>query len=112
MTPEQKLWNAVIDIKVSDAIFPFEIPVKLTTKEKPKSTIRKQYLFFKKLKESGKKLPKITPEREYYMRRGIYFLESDQFDVIIENIGYDSEYVRRTFNLVQEAITYRNKLYK
>lgn len=62
----------------------------------------------RKIKE---KRPYISAYKKRCIRDGIRFLQSDQFDKIAQMVGYDTEFVRRSFDLAQRAITLRSEVY-
>lgn len=125
-TPELSLWWAYIYLKIDDAMGCFKVP---SGKRLNSNTVvnivplEEQYQNFRtKFKDSGVKLP----SRNYLKSVGAYggasyatgycdrarmFLESSEFDEIMEYLGYGSAYVNKWFAMVQEAITYEKKLY-
>lgn len=98
MTPTQKLWLALLEVRISDAIYPFKIPA-------PEIPNLKEQ--FKKLR--SKKF-EYARGRKLEAARAIYWLETDNLDKTVEAIGYDSLYVNKTCEFVQEALTLRKKL--
>lgn len=103
-TPEQRLFAQSMIQRVSDAIYPFRIPGVDEEKVPP---IEKQYEDFL----SGKR-KMLTNLSSIERKRAIIFLESDQFDAFASIAGYDSHFVNKTFQFVQNCLTLRKKLYK
>lgn len=103
-TPEQKLWAAYIVTKVADAIHPFKIP----DPHDKKTSFDVQVKEFRKKIEEGKFRISVTSRVD--TGRAILFLESEAFDTLAGLIGYDSEFVNRTFAMVQKYITARKQL--
>lgn len=99
-TPELNLWKAVIAQKVNDAIFPFKLP------EDNVSGFDDQYL---KYIEAGK-MPYISGGRQNEINQALWFFEYGQIDTIAQLVGYDSLFVNKTFDLVQQAVTLRKRL--
>ena len=101
---ERELWAAILERRVLDAISPFVIP----DSKNPKTAFNTQYDKFMKLRLEGKL--HIGTMQKVETRKAMYFLESSHFDEVAGDLGYDSEFVKRTFNFVQKCVTARNEI--
>lgn len=99
MLPEQRLWASILDTCVEDALNIFTL--------KGDRTLEEQYADI--YRERGvKKFPILSLE----CQRARLWMESSGFDDVVDLVGYDSEFVKRTFEYVQRAITLEKKLYE
>jgi hypothetical protein len=96
MTPEQSLFATSIVVRLSDAIQPFSIP----GDEVP--GIETQVADF----VSGKRnLPTEIDSME--RRKAIAWFEKSHFDEFAFASGYDTLFVTKTFNFIQDCLTKR-----
>ena len=101
---DRDLWAAMLDRRVLDAIFPFVIP----NKQRPSTSFDEQFKAISKKREAGRLI--IDPLQSAETRRALIFFECSHFDEVVEMIGYDSEFVKRTFDMVQKFVTARKKI--
>jgi len=108
MLAEQGLWAASLMLITQDAIWPLRIPNPRNTWEFVGSFEEQAEAF----RSGSKQLPIMTAKRAMRKDRALWFLETDQLDKTAEMMGYDSLFVNRTCDFVQEAVTLVKKLYQ
>ena len=116
------LWSKYLMTMIDDAMGAFNIPSKSLEGEKEIPPLNVQYdiLREKFLKEKNGKveflyreqIQKNPPAHNNACNKARLFLESSRFDEVANIIGYDSEFISRTFSLVQEAITLEKRLWE
>ena len=99
---ERRLWNEYIVRMVSDAIFPFVIS--------DETSIQKQHMNFL----NGKKRFVRYAQNHTHIEqtRALSFLESSRFNEVCFMIGYDTLFVKKTFDFVQDCLTRKKQIYK
>lgn len=113
VTPERNLWATVIQANFEDALGIF----KAYDREQNRKTLQKQYE--KELRKAEKKYSNVRKRQHLYKNLNNYmqtlkarsFFESSAFDDIAMDIGYDSNFINKTFAYIQEAITLEKKLF-
>lgn len=108
---EYKFWSHYLTEIVRDAMGVFDFPHKNSSLDRQYQNLRNKYI---------KNPPQFIRRSELHHRRHTaddtskarFFLESSNFDEIVVMIGYESEFVKRTFDMVQTAVSYEKKLFE
>lgn len=94
LSSEHKVWAAVVMRKFQDAIWPFTMTGAI---EEEMKKLQKKNNFY-------------CSTKRYNETRALSFFESSNFNEVAGLLGYDTEFVSRTFNKIQEYLTAKKQL--
>jgi hypothetical protein len=107
----RNLWLTAIANHMDCALNNFEVPKR--TGNKDAMSIEQQYKKLENLIEkSPDKFFRYMKKPNLDCQKSRYFFETSQFDNIAIMVGYDTNFINKVFNFIQETITLEKKLWE
>lgn len=106
----RRFWAQFLMFKIEDAMSLFVMPTEKTFEQQYKILLKK----FKKKQDAGHKIKNRSDLMKNQMNtwNARYFFETDSFNYVAYVLGLDDSFIKRTFDMIQQAITLEKKLYE